>query len=166
MPVSRLLVLAITGLAMATPAAADHWRQTADPQVVQALNELAWVYGGYCQQGMPAGCQALQAVQQDGTMMLNAGYDCRVMGNAQACGYYQQAYGVLAQSHAQVAQMLQQGAMQQPMAPAGGVNPLGATHAERMGTIAQWGQERLQWGANQSARMDANHQRFMEMIRQ
>ncbi len=165
MPVLRLFALVITGLAMATPAAADHWRQTADPQVVQALNELSWVYGTHCQQGMPAACQALQSVQQEGMMMLNAGYDCQVMQIPQACGYYQQAYGMLAQTHAQVAQMLQQGAM--PMAPAaGGVNPLGATHAERMGAIAQWGQERQQWGANQSARMDANHQRFMEMIRQ
>ncbi|GGE24428.1 hypothetical protein SAMN05421774_10847 [Gemmobacter megaterium] len=137
---------------------ADHWRQTADPQVVQALSELAMVYGTYCQMGNPQACQAHQAVQQEGLAMLNAGYDCQVQGNQQACAYYQNAYGQLVNTYQQV-----QGMVQQPMAP--GVNPLGATHGERMGAIQQWGQDRMQWGQDRMRQMDADHERFMQTLR-
>lgn len=161
----RLLAITLTGLAFAGPGAADHWTATADPQVVQALNELAWVYGSYCQQGNPQACQALQAVQQQGGMMLNAGYDCQMQGNPQACQYYQQAYGVLAATHGQVAQAMSMGQMQQPASGMGGVNPLGATHADRMNTIQQWGQDRANWAANRSIQMDQQHQQFMQQLR-
>lgn len=158
------LVAGLISLSLAAPVAADHWMATADPQVVQALNELVWVYGSYCQQGQPQACQAAQAVQQQGGMMLNAGYDCQVKGDPNACQFYQQAYGMLAATHGQVQQAMMMGQMQQP-APSPGVTPLGATHADRMNAIQQWGQDRTQWSQQRSLQMDAQHQRFMETLR-
>ncbi len=145
-------------------ASADHWRQTADPQVVQALTHLSAIYGQYCQAGNPQACQAYQAVQQEGTAMLNAGYDCRVGGNQQACTYYHQAYQRLSNTYQQVQQMVAMGSMRQPMAPSGG-NPMGSTHQERMGAIHRWGQERTQWSQQRMQQMDQSHQRFMQTLR-
>jgi hypothetical protein len=142
-------------------ATADHWLQTADPAVVQALNEMVQVYGGVCQQGNPQGCQAMQYVQQLGGQMLNAGYECQTAGNQQACQFYQQAYNQLEQDYYATQQAVNQGqfAAQQP-----GYD--GSTHAERMQEIHNWGQQRLDWGRQQGAINDQNHQKFLEYLRQ
>jgi hypothetical protein len=148
---------------LATPAAADHWKQTADPQVVQALNELLSVYGGYCQQGNPQACAMMQSVQSHGMQMLNASYDCKAQGNQQACNWYGQAYQALSSTYSQMQTAMNQG--QFAAAPRTDPNPLGSTHQERMQSIQQWGQERLQWGADHSKAMDDNHAKFMERLR-
>lgn len=145
------------------PAAADHWMATADPQVVQALNDLSSVYGSYCQQGNPQACNMVGAIQQHAGQMLNAGYDCQVQGNQQACAWYQHYYQVLSQTYVGTQQAIAQSRMAMP--PATGVNPLGATHQQRMQNIQQWGQDRLQWGQQQSQMMDQRHQQFMQTLR-
>ena len=137
--------------------------QTADPQVVQALNELAMVYGNACQSGNQQACWMAQNVQSQGGMMLNAGYECQVNGNPQACAFYQNAYAQLSQAYAATQQAMTQGQKQQPAPGYGG--QMGTTHAERMQQIQNWGQERLQWGQQQQQMMDRNHERFMETLR-
>lgn len=148
-----------------TPAVGQNWAQTADPQVVQALNELVQVYGGYCQQGNPQACQMVQEVQNHGGAMMNAGYDCQAMGNQQACAWYRNAYAMLEQTYAQTVYALQQGQLAQPGGGGGGVNPLGATHEDRMLAIQNWGQERLQWGQDRSNMMEQSHENFMNTLR-
>ncbi|MAY87938.1 MAG: hypothetical protein CML02_14620 [Pseudooceanicola sp.] len=157
---TRSLALA---LVIASPATADHWMQTADPPVVQALNELAMVYGNACQMGNQQACWMAQNVQSQGGMMLNAGYECQVNGNPQACAFYQNAYAQLSQAYAATQQAMTQGQKQQPAPGYGG--QMGTTHAERMQQIQNWGQERLQWGQQQQQMMDRNHERFMETLR-
>lgn len=151
-------------LAVATihPAAADHWMQTADPQVIQALNELSQVYGSYCQQGNPQACQMVSSIQAHAGQMLNAGYDCQVRRNQQACAWYQQYYQQLSQTYASTQQAMAQA---QLTPPATGVNPMGATHEQRMQNIQQWGQDRLQWGQQSSAALDRSHAEFMQRLR-
>lgn len=158
-----LLAAAAVSGALAHDAHADHWMQTADPQVVQALNELAQVYGSYCQQGNPQACEMVSAIQQHGGQMLNAGYECQINRNPQACNWYQTYYQMLSQTYAQTRQALMQAQMAPP-APAG-ANPLGDTHEQRMQAIQQWGQERLQWGQQQSQIMDQRHEQFMRTLR-
>lgn len=153
--------LALTTMA-ARPALADHWMATADPQVIQALNELAQVYGWYCQQGNPQACQMVSAIQQHAGQMLNAGYDCQVRRNPQACSWYQQYYQQLSQTYAGTQQALAQARM---APPPGGANPMGATHEQRMQAIHQWGQDRLQWGRESSAALDRSHEAFMQRLR-
>jgi len=159
-----LFALAAMSAVLAPPAYADHWMQTADPQVVQALNELAYVYGSYCQQGNPQACQMVQSIQQHGGQMLNAGYDCQVNRNQQACAWYQTSYQMLSQTYAQTQQALAQAQMQAPAG--GGMNPLGNTHEQRMQSIHQWGQDRLQWGQQQGQMMDQRHEQFMRTLRE
>jgi hypothetical protein len=183
MPKHRLAA-ALIALSCAAPAAADHWRQTADPQVVQALEQLVQVYGGFCQQGNQQACQMAQTVQGYGIAMLNAGYDCQMQGNQQACAYYQNAYGMLSQTYAETARAMGQfGGMQpgqggqppqygvpqgqwgMPQPGAGGVNPLGQTHEERMQAIQNWGNDRTQWHQNRMQQMDRSHEAFMNTLR-
>lgn len=157
----RFLFLALAGTC-ATAVHADHWRQTADPQVVQALNELMQVYGYYCSNGDQYACNSANNVYQSGLAMLNAGYDCQVQGNSQACQYYQGAYSDLSTAYGQINQTIPQ---QQYSDLMNSGNPLGATHADRMDNIATWGQDRLDWGATQGAISDTNHDAFMQTLR-
>ena len=159
----KTLHAAALSLAAFTPAAADHWRATADPQVLQALSDLASFYGQYCQTGAQVACDAYQGLQQAGTALLNASYDCKVEGDQQACGEYQTGYDNLATAY-QKAQQLMAGGGTQPSG--GGVNPLGETHQDRMRAIQQWGQDRTQWGQQQMRQADQNHQNFLNSIRQ
>lgn len=159
----RALFIAALALTLAAPAArANHWMQTADPQVLQALNELVMVYGNACQMGNPQACQVTQSIQQSGSMMLNAGYECQVNGNPQACQFYNHAYGQLEQTYMATQQAMMAGQVQ--AAPQG--YGTGTTHAQRMQQIHNWGQQRLEWGRQQQQMMDNNHQQFLEYLRQ
>ena len=154
-------VALLTG-AFAGVAQADHWRQTADPQVVQALNELMQVYNYYCNSGDQYACNSANNVYQSGLALLNAGYDCQAMNNRQACQYYEGSYNELAMAYNQINQVVPQ---QQYADLVNSGNPLGGTHGERMDTIAAWGQDRLDWGTTQGALMDSNHDAFMQTLR-
>ena len=159
---SVLRLVAATALAagLSAPAAADHWMQTADPQVVQALNEMIQVYGSGCQMGNPQACQMMQIIQQQGGTMLNAGYECQMNGNPQACQFYQYSYNSLEQAYYATHQAMTQGQLA-PVQP----GYSGSTHAQRMQEIHNWGQQRLQWGRQQQQMMDQNHQQFLEYLR-
>lgn len=160
---SLFRLAAVMACALSAPLAtrADHWMQTADPQVLQALNDLIGVYGNACQMGNPQACQVTQNIQQTGGMMLNAGYECQVNGNPQACQFYQQAYGQLEQTYTATQQAMMSGQVQ--AAPQGYGD--GSTHAQRMQQIHNWGQQRLEWGRQQQQMMDNNHQQFLDYLR-
>jgi hypothetical protein len=153
---------ASTVVTFGSPTLADHWMQTADPVVVQALNEVAQVYGYYCNQGDQNACQLANNVYQSGTAMLMAGYDCQMQGMQDACQYYNAAFGELSMVYGQITQTMPQQQYQDVLS---GGNVLGATHDERMGNIAAWGQERIEWGITQSGIADANHDAFIAQIR-
>lgn len=148
-------------LTIAPPALSNHWMQTADPQVLQAIDEMVAVYGSSCQMGNPQGCQALQYIQQTAGTMLDAGYQCQTMSNAQACAYYQQAYSVLEQAYIATSQAVMQGQMMnaQPGYSA-------QSHAQRMNEIHQWGQQSLAIGRQNQQILDQRHDQFMEYLRQ
>ena len=155
--IAAVSLLLVPGTATAT----NHWMQSADPQVLQALNELVMVYGNACQNGNPQACQMVQNVQQQGGTMLNAGYECQANGNQQACQFYQYSYGQLEQAYTATQQAMMQGQFQ---APQPGYSD-GTTHAQRMQQIQNWGQQRLEWGRQQQQMSDRNHQQFMENLR-
>ncbi|TFL18253.1 hypothetical protein [Jannaschia formosa] len=168
---SRFLALALAALAAAgpKPAAADHYMQTADPQVVQAIQEIVWALGQGCNAGNAGACQAIPMAQQQAHMMLSAGYDCRMQNDPQACQFYQANLQQLQQSYQQVAQAMQTGALMQPQGGMGGggaMPGMGSTHEERMQQIHNWGQQRLEWGRQNQTIMDNSHQRFLETLRQ
>lgn len=145
-------------------ASADHYYQTADPQVLQAINEIITVLGQACNMGNPGACNAIPMAQQQAHVMLSAGYDCQASGNMQACQFYQQNLYQLQAAHQQTSIALQSGRLMQNY---GGAAPgMGMSHAERMQQIHNWGQQRLDYGRRVSSQMDSNHQQFLEMIRQ
>ncbi|WP_123642413.1 hypothetical protein [Histidinibacterium lentulum] len=148
----KLAAIALAGLG--TAASADHYMQSADPQVVGMINTIVGMYQQGCQMGNPMGCELAQMAMSEGHYLLNAGYEC-MRGNQEACWFYQQG------TQAAYNNMMQ---MQQAQLGGGG-NPLGATHEERMTNIHNWGQSRLEWGNQQSAIMDQRHEQFMQTLR-
>ena len=158
---AKVIAALFAVIASGSTVGANHWMQTADPQVVQALNELVSVYGSACQYGNQQACQMANLVQQQGAVMLNAGYECQANGNPQACQFYQYSYGQLEQAYYATQQAINQGRFQ---AQQPGYDS--STHAQRMQQIHNWGQQRLEWGRQQQSIMDQNHQQFMDYIRQ
>ena len=152
---------ASVALFFATPAHANHYMQTADPYVVQQLNEIIWALGAACQMGNGQACSMMQLAQTEAHAMLNAGFECQMNGDQNACMHYNQAYGQLQQGYQQMQAAVQAGRLN-----AGGGGYSQSTHAERMQQIHNWGQQRLQWGQQQMQRSEANHQQFLEMLRQ
>ena len=145
-------------------ASAEHYYQTADPQVLQAINEIITVVGQACNMGNPRACNAIPMMQQQAHFMLSAGYDCQVGGNMQACQFYQQNLYQLQAAYQQTSMALQSGRLMQNYG--GGGSGMGMSHAERMQQIHNWGQQRLEYGRQVSSQMDSSHQQFLEMIRQ
>ena len=155
-------IAAAVGLSVvaASPAAkADHWMATADPTVLNAINELMYVLGASCQAGNPQACQAIPLLQQDAAMILSAGYDCQVYRNAQACQFYQASLVALNQTYAATAQALAQGRLAQP-----GGSYSQSSHLDRMQQIHDWGASRLDWGASQMDMMESRQQTILDSI--
>ncbi|MEO0803851.1 MAG: hypothetical protein AAFY57_16465 [Cyanobacteria bacterium J06642_2] len=153
-----LCTMGLTGVAKA-----DHYYATADPQVVQAIDEIIMVLGQGCNVGNAPACNAIPLAQQQAHLMLSAGYECN-LGNQQACGFYQQNLSQLSDAYQQLSIAVQQGRMTSPYGqPTAG---MGLTHAERMQAIHNFGvQNRINFN-NRMATMDANHQQFLEYLRQ
>lgn len=139
--------------------------QTADPQVVNALNEIVFLLGQGCNSGNANACALIPMVQQEGQTMLQAGHACQFNGNQQACAFYQQELFNLQQGYQQVQYAAQSGLLYQPTGGGGQVPGMGQTHEQRMQQIHNWGQQRLEWGNQQQQLMDQRHQQFMEMLR-
>lgn len=160
----RILGAVLVALGLNGPATADHYFQTADPQVVQAINEIVFALGQGCNVGNAQACNAIPLIQQQAHAMLSAGYDCQTQGNQQACSFYQQNLWQLQEAYTQVQMAAQQGhLMQQYGAPSQG---MGLTHEQRMQLIHNFGAQNT---ANFNQRMqqtDRNHQQFIDMIRQ
>jgi hypothetical protein len=153
------------------PLLADHWRPYVDPSIVQGVDELLYVYSSYCQAGSAEACNMMGHVQQQAGMMFNAQFDCATQNNPQACAFAEQSFYGLQQVYMQTMQAanLQGGGGQQfydqlANQTGGYVDP--NTHAMNMQQIQDWGQSRLDWGAQQSAIADTNHQQFIDYIQQ
>ena len=150
--------------AQGSPAKADHYLSSADPTVVAGFQQLLQVYGNACQLGNPQSCSVYQLLDGEAIQTLSAGYDCQ-QGDQQACDYYNYSVGELNQIYTQTTQALQSGSGGNVGGGFGG-NPLGSTHQQRLQQIQNWGQQRLDWGRQQSAIQQQNHDSFLERLRQ
>lgn len=159
----RLVLTLLFSFSMASTSKANHYYETADPGVVQAINEMIMVLGQGCNAGNAPACNSIPLLQQQAHLMLSAGYECNY-GNPQACSFYQQNLWQLNEAYQQLSYAVQQGRMTTPYGqPTTG---MGLSHAERMQAIHNFGvQNRINFN-NRMSTMDANHQRFLEMIRQ
>lgn len=157
----RQIILASVLAVAATTGSANHYMQTADPQVVEMINGIIGALGEGCNMGNAMACNAIPMAQQQAHMMLVAGYDCSY-GNQQACGFYQQNVFQLQQAYSQVAAAYNSGQLFQNTGGGGAQ----LSHADRMQQIHDWGQQRLEFGRQSQALLDNNHAQFMEMLRQ
>ena len=152
-------IAAIVGaclLAVAAPAKADHWMQTADPQVLSALNQLGSAFGQLCQRGNQQYCMAYNQLDMHGRQMLNAGYECQVNGNQQACWFYQESYNGLSQTWAAYQQGIanaQASAGQSPMA--------GMNHQQRQQFLQNNFNRIMEQGRQNSQLLDQRHQQWL-----
>ena len=150
-------------LCTTTGAQANHYMQTADPQVVQAINEIIFALGQGCSAGNMNACNMVPLAQEQAHAMLVAGYDCQAQGNPQACQFYQQNLWQLQEAYQQVAYAAQTGLLYQPSGGGqAGANPLGQTHAQRMQIIDICGQQRLEYGRQSHQLLDQRHEQFMK----
>jgi hypothetical protein len=164
MRVHFIVAILATGLPLISPAPAqaDHWRQTADPQLVQMIDVVLMTYQGYCMQGYSDACTIMQSMQADAGVILNASYDCVVRQNPQACQYYQSGAQQVQQVYFQLSQSNVAVAPQPGYDPN---NPLGATHMDRMNNIEAFGQQNLQNYYDRGHQSDIRQQQFINMIR-
>jgi len=111
------------------------------------------------------------SVQQQADAMLNANYDCVIDNDQPACVFAQNAYAQLDHIYVQTMQAANlqgYGSQQfhdQLAAHTGGyVDP--RSHQTNMRQIQAWGASRIDWGNQQGAGADSNHQAFIDHIRQ
>lgn len=159
----RLLLGIAAAACLTTQASAQDYISAADPQVVQALNEIVMALNNGCASGNVGACQAAQYAQTGAQFMLTHSYQCQYDGNQQACGQYRQDMVELRTSYAQVQQAHMSGTLYQPTAPAGG---MGLSHADRMQQIHDMGVANTRRFNQRIATMDARHNAFLDMIRQ
>ncbi|MEM9344209.1 MAG: hypothetical protein AAGA87_14295 [Pseudomonadota bacterium] len=158
----RLLAAAAMALCTITGAQANHYMQRADPQVLQAINDILYALGQGCSYGNVNACNLIPVAQQQAHAMLVAGYDCRERGNQQACSFYEQNLWQLQEAYQQVAYAAQTGLLYSPTGGQATGNPLGQTHAQRMQNIHNWGQQRLEYGRQSQQLLDQRHEQFMK----
>ena len=154
---SKSILAAVILSVAASTASANHYLQTADPQVVGAINEMVTVLGQACNMGNGPACNAIPMLQQQAHIMLSAGYDCQY-GQQQACAFYNQNYQQLAEAYQQTIFAFQSGYLTQNT---GGGAGMGMSHAQRMQQIHDWGQQRLDYGRQSQAILDQSHANFM-----
>lgn len=160
----RILTILAFAVGLNGAAKADHYFATADPVVVQQINQIITTLGQACNMGNAQACNAIPLVQQQAHSMLSAGYDCRMQGNQNACAFYQQNLWQMQDAHRQVQMAAQQG---QLMQPTGNAAPgMGMTHAQRMQQIHDFGAQNTANFNQRMKKMDENHNKFIQMLRQ
>jgi len=162
---SLKLICCVAFAGVATGAAAQNYEVRNDFQVWGAIEQMSSGLGTGCQMGDQNGCQAYQYVQDLAGYLIATNDACNYQGDQQACQFFQQAYYQLDNDFGQYMQFY--APQLQAMMGGGGtqmVNPMGATHEERMANINNWGQQMLDQGAANSALMDQRHADFMATI--
>lgn len=138
-----------------------------DPMM--AANQMIMSFQPACQMGDPNACGAIEYVMGLAQTIGMAGPACQA-GNPDACAAYQQAYGQLGSDYSQWAQVNMGGGMAPTAAP---IDPnydpnnvLGATHADRMAAIAQFGADSTRSYNDRMTQMDQQQSQFLGTLGQ
>jgi hypothetical protein len=168
--------LAALALVLALPAAGaqafhDFQGMQADQGLLQAIDQMAQTLGYGCQaMGVMEACNGYDMLMTTANRMAWASDAC-LQGNPQACQGYAQDLSFMAASY----QSMTNAAGMAAGGGAGGMvgtpgydpmNPLGATHDDRMNAIAGFGAAATGAYQDRSAQSDIAHNQFLDMIRQ
>ncbi|WP_137176897.1 hypothetical protein [Roseomonas sp. AR75] len=158
---ARLNGLHLAGFAAGVLAFSPAAQAQLDPRVAGPLQAMYQQAAIACQQGAPAGCQQMQALQQAAGQLTQAQGACQ-MGNQQACMVFQNG----AQQVVMAWQQMQMGMA--GAAPAQGYSPQQQQfdHQQRMMQQQQQFQQHQQMMQQRQQQMDQSHQRFMQQLRQ
>lgn len=167
----RPAVLALTLAApFAPPVAAQQFGQGIDPNLLMMMDQMISSVMMNCQMGDQMSCQNAQGMQAYAAEIIGAGQYCLQYNDPNACGFYQQGAMNVQQAYMQMAQMqggqMQGGQIQSgQMGVAPGYDP-NAAHQNNMDAIANFGAQNTQNWLNQQTQNDANHNAFIDYIRQ
>lgn len=158
---------AVLAIALAAPAAAQsqQFGQGIDPNLLMMMDQMISSIMMNCQMGDQMSCQNAQGMQAYAAEIIGAGQYCLQYNDPNACGFYQQGAMNVQQAYMQMAQM-QGGQIQSgQMGVAPGYDP-NAAHQNNMDAIANFGAQNTQNWMNQQTQNDANHNAFIDYIRQ
>lgn len=156
-----LTALMLTTMAASSASAQGFMGMQNDPALIQAVNQMAMTLGNACQMGDQASCQNYNYIMQNANAMMGASNACQG-GDQMACNYYGQYYQQMDYDYGVFSQQFSAGMAAVP--PGGGVNPLGATHQDRMDAIQNFGAQNTQNWQTHMNQMEQNHQTFMNQI--
>lgn len=165
----RLAFPVLAALAAAPSQAQPFQGMEYDQGLNMALQEMLNAFGGACQtMGDPNACGAFSYVQQTANYMVGASDAC-LQGDPMGCQAYQMAYQDVSATYAGFSQAMQGGMGMDPSGGlsgglSGGVDPLGATHGDRMGAIAQFGADNTAAFNSRMQAMDGNMAQFQGMM--
>ncbi len=146
-------------LAVASPAA-EAQMAGVDPQLYAMLEQMISFTSYNCQMGNPQACANVQGMQAEAQYLIQAGQYCMQTNDPNACGYYRNGVMQVQMAYGQMAAQMQPAPAYDPM------NPLGATHEDRMQAIQQMGATGTQNFNNRMEQMDQNQAQFLDYIRQ
>lgn len=159
---NRLFAALACAIGLSGPGQAQNYMSSADPMVVQAINEIIYVYQLYCNAGEMQACNTLPMIEQGAQETLALGQNCQ-MGDQAACSTYQEHLWELQGAHSQA--MVSYNQLQ--AAQSGGQSgDMGLTHEQRMQQLQQWGAQNQANHDYRMQQMDQSHQQFIEMLRQ
>ncbi|MDQ2094046.1 hypothetical protein [Rhodalgimonas zhirmunskyi] len=136
-----------------------------DPQLYGMVSQIVMTLGNACNMGNGQACQLAQMAQQEAQVVFQAGYQCQMTGDPNACGFYQQNAMQIGQIYQQIQMAQMQGQFNQPIPGATGPG-MGLTHEQRMQQIQQMGQQSTQNWRDNGRLMDKRHQDFLNTLRQ
>lgn len=159
-PFISAATLAALGV-MAAPTTAEAQQMGyVDPQLYSMLEQMISTVAYGCQMGNPQACANLQGLQAEAQYLIQAGQYCMQTSDPNACSYYQNGVMQVQMAYGQMAAQMQPAPAYDPM------NPLGATHEDRMRAIRQLGETGTQNFNDRIEQMDQSHQQFLDYIRE
>lgn len=132
-----------------------------DQGLMQALNSMYGYYGNSCQMGDQNGCYAVSYLNDVSNYMMGASNAC-LQGNQMGCQAYMQVYQQVSNDYGMFNQQMAGMQQQQPYDP----NAFAMQHQQNMQDIQNWGAQNTQDFNNRMAADTAQHERFMQTLRE
>jgi hypothetical protein len=151
----------------ALPATAQQFQgMEYDQQLNFALQDMLNSFGYACQNmGDPNACSSFNYVQSAANYMVGASNAC-LQGNQDGCNAYATAYQDMSATYASYSQAVYGNQMPDTTAGVAPIDPLGATHDDRMAAISNFGAANTEAFNNRMAAMDTNAAAFSDYISQ
>jgi hypothetical protein len=163
----RVIPFACLAALTALPAAAQQFQgMEYDQQLNFALQDMLNSFGYACQNmGDQNACAGFNYVQQAANYMVGASNAC-LQGNQDGCNAYAITYQDMSTTYQSYSQAYYGNQTPDITAGVAAIDPLGATHDDRMAAISNFGAANTEAFNNRMATMDSNAAAFSAYINQ